>query len=137
MTSKKKKIDKDSLLAFKAPEADAFAATAPVKSGKIAAVGDKDSLLAFKAVGADTFSAAAPAEADEALKRLAKDHYSVIFITEELAAAIPETLRVLKSRVYPAVVPIPSASGTALGFARENLRKDIERAVGADVGTSF
>jgi len=103
------------------------------KKGKIAAVGDKDSILAFKAVGADVFSAVTPAAADEALKKLAKEQYSVIFITEELAAAVPATLSVLKSRPYPAVVPIPAGGAASIGFARESLKKDVERAIGTDI----
>ena len=103
------------------------------KSGKIAAVGDKDSVLAFKAAGTETFIADSPAQADTIVKKLAKEQYSVIFITESLAAAIPATLNVLKTRPSPAVAAIPAASGEAGGFARESLQKDIEKAVGASV----
>ena len=103
------------------------------KHGKIAAVGDKDTALAFKSVGAAAFIPVSPEDADLTLKRLVKEQYSVIFISESLASSISDTLRVLKTRTYPAIVPIPSASG-ASGFARQGLKKDIEKAIGADIG---
>jgi len=103
------------------------------KDGKIAVVGDKDSILAFKAIGVDAFVADTPQDADETVKELTKEQYAVIFITEELASAIPSTLQKLKTRTYPAVIAIPSASGNAKGYARESFRKDVERAIGADI----
>ena len=103
------------------------------KPGKLAAVGDKDSILAFRAAGADVFAVNQPSEADGILKRLSKEQYSVIFITEKLAAALPATLAVLKTRPYPAVVPIPCAGGVCAGFAKESLKRDVERAIGTDI----
>jgi len=103
------------------------------KHGKIAAIGDRGSVLAFRTLGVETFVAAEAAQADEMLKKLAKEQYAVIFITEDLAAAIPDTLRVLKTRPYPVVVPIPAAAGATAGFARESLRKDVERALGTNI----
>jgi len=103
------------------------------KDGKIAVVGDKDSILTFKAIGVDAFIAITPEDADDTIKNLTKEQYSVIFITEELASAISNTLQKLKTRTYPAVIAIPSASGRAKGYARENFRKDVERAIGADI----
>lgn len=102
-----------------------------VKDGKIAVIGDGDSVLAFKAVGCDTFGANSPFEVNDLLKAL-KDDYAVIFITENLAAQIPDTITKLKSRAYPAVIPIPGAGGSN-GFGMENIRKDVEKAIGADI----
>jgi len=103
------------------------------KPGKMAVMGDKDSTLAFKAIGTDTFIVQDIPEADTLLKQLAKEQYSVIFITEPLAAGLTNTLNILKIRPYPSVVPIPSSSGEGSGFAITNLQKDIEKAVGASV----
>jgi len=102
-------------------------------SGKIAVVGDKDSILAFNAIGVDALVSNTPTEADDAIKKLTKEQYSVIFVTEELASLIPSTLQKLKTRTYPAIIVIPSASGKAKGYAQESFRRDVERAIGADI----
>lgn len=102
-----------------------------IKKGKIAVIGDKDSVLAFKAVGVETCIAQNVFEANDALRRL-KDDCAVIFVTEELAAEISETIDKLKSRPYPAVIPIPGARGSN-GYGMANVRKDVEKAIGADI----
>lgn len=102
-----------------------------VKNGKIAVIGDKDSVLAFKAVGVETFSANNPFEANDLLKKL-KDDYAVIFITEEIAAQIEDTLNKLKTHAYPAVIPIPGSLGSN-GFGLKGIRRDVEKAIGADI----
>ncbi|MDR2202524.1 MAG: V-type ATP synthase subunit F [Clostridiales bacterium] len=103
-----------------------------IKSGKIAVVGDKDGILAFKAVGAEVFEAYNNFEANDVLRDLAKKDYAVIFITERLAALIPDTLNKLKARAYPTVIPIPSQGGST-GFAMAGLKRDAEKAIGADI----
>ena len=100
-------------------------------NGKIAVIGDKDSVLAFKAVGVEAFSASGMFEANDLLKKL-KDDYAVIFITEDLAKQIGDTLEKIKSRAYPAVIPIPGTAGNN-GFGMEGIRRDVEKAIGADI----
>lgn len=103
------------------------------KTGKIAVVGDKDCILAFMATGAETFAASDAEEANSVLRKLSKDgDYAVIFITEDVAAKIPDTLMILKKRTYPAVIPIPSSSGSN-GFGMKGIKSDVEKAVGADI----
>ena len=102
-----------------------------IKNGKIAVIGDKDSILAFKAVGVETFAANGVFEANDILKKL-KDDYAVIFITEDLAEQIADTLDKLKSRAYPAVIPIPGSLGSN-GFGLKNIHRDVEKAIGADI----
>ena len=97
------------------------------KSGKIAVIGDKDSVLAFKAVGAETFSPSGQFETNDLVKKL-KDDYAVIFITEEIS----DTIDKLKTRAYPAVIPIPAGNGSN-GFGMRGIRKDVEKAIGADI----
>ena len=94
-------------------------------NGKIAVIGDKDSVLAFKAVGADTFGAQSMFETNDLLRRL-KDEYAVIFITEDLAAQVAETINKFKTRAYPAVIPIPGSAGTN-GFGIKGIRRDVEK----------
>ena len=63
-----------------------------IKTGKLAVIGDRDSVLAFKAIGADVYSAKNGFEAGDILKELSKGDTAVIFITEQLAAELEETL---------------------------------------------
>lgn len=102
-----------------------------IQNGKIAVIGDKDSILAFKAVGAETFAANGMFEVNDLLKQL-KDDYAVIFITEDLAVQVEDTLEKLKSRAYPAVIPIPGTNGSN-GYGMKSIRKDVEKAIGADI----
>ncbi len=102
-----------------------------VREGKIAVIGDKDSVLAFKAVGVEVFCASSGFEANDVLRRI-KDDYAVILITEDIASKIEDTLTKLKSRAYPIVLPVPGQAG-ATGFGLKGVRKDVEKAIGADI----
>ena len=100
-------------------------------SDKLAVIGDKDIVLAFKAAGMDVFAASNASQAEEILKKQAKN-YCVIFITEDLAVNMAETLDKYKRKAYPTVIPIPSSSGsTGLGMA--GIKADVELAVGSDI----
>lgn len=103
-----------------------------IKNGKIAVIGDKDSILAFKAIGAEVFSVTTSFEANDLLKKLSKEDYAVIYITEDIAQTIEDTLKKLKTRAYPSVIPIPTQNGTN-GFCMRGLKKDVEKAIGADI----
>lgn len=106
--------------------------TSETKTGGIAVIGDGDSVLAFKAVGAEVFTARNVFEANERLKTLVSGGYAVVFITEDIAALIPDTLKKMKTRTFPAVIPIPSSKGsTGLGLA--GVKADVEKAIGADI----
>lgn len=102
-----------------------------MRKEKIAVLGDGDITLVFKAIGMDVFNANSVGEASEQLKILARN-YSVIFITEDLAMQISDHIDKFKTRAYPAIIPIPSASG-ASGYGIEGIKKDVERAVGMDI----
>ncbi len=98
---------------------------------KIAVIGDKDSVLAFKAVGADVFPVTNEEHASETLKKLAR-HYPVIFVTEDIAQKITETVDRYKTRPYPAVIPIPGAAGS-LGYGMKGISRNVEKALGTDI----
>lgn len=102
------------------------------KIGKIAVLGDEDCVLAFRAVGLSTFGAPNKEKALEILRELVKGEYAVIFITEDIALQISDTLEILKSRTFPAIIPIPSSSGES-GYGLNSIRKDVEKAIGVDI----
>ncbi len=98
---------------------------------KIAVIGDKDVVLAFKAVGVDVYPSSGREESKETLIKLARN-YLVILITEDIASQIGDIIDRYKTKPYPLVLPIPSAKG-ASGFGEENIRRNIEKAVGSDI----
>ena len=59
---------------------------------KVAVVGDRDSVLVFKALGVDVFESIESTDARKTVDRLAKEDYGVIFITEQIAEKIKETI---------------------------------------------
>lgn len=100
---------------------------------KIAVIVDHDSILGFKAVGVTAFPVTEPEQTKAVLKSLVGDEtYQVVFITEQAAAAAKETVDDLRKRMTPILVPIPSSQGS-LGLGMEQIRRNVEKAVGADI----
>ncbi len=99
---------------------------------KIAALGDRDSVLGFKALGLDVFPAESVDEAKEILHRLAKENYAVIYLTEQFAARMEAEVSRYKDELTPAVILIPGKEGS-LGIGMANVKRAVERAVGADI----
>ena len=101
-------------------------------SYRIAVLGDRESVLGFKALGLDVFPAETVENAKRTLLRLAKENYAVIYLTEQLALYMPEELARYKDELTPAVILIPGKEGS-LGIGMANVKKSVERAVGADI----
>ena len=95
-------------------------------------LGDKDSVLLGRAAGLDVYFETDPVKAGRLIDRLAKENTRIIFVTEPVFEAAAETINRYKSRPFPAIIPIPSGSGTT-GAAMRNLRANIEKAIGADL----
>lgn len=98
----------------------------------VAVLGDRDSVLGFKALGLEVFFADTKDQAAEQIHTLAKKKYAVIYITETLAAQIPQEIAQYKDEVMPAIILIPGKQGS-LGISMENLKRSVERAVGVDI----
>lgn len=99
---------------------------------KIGVVGDKDSVLAFKALGIDVFPVITPDEAKHAVDRLARTDYAVIFITEQAAQNIEETIERYNKSVLPAVILIPGNQGS-LNIGMQRISDNVEKAVGMNI----
>ena len=99
---------------------------------KIAVMGDPDSVLGFKALGLDVFPVESVDVAKSTLHRLAKESYAVVYLTEQLAVHMDEELARYKDELTPAVILIPGKEGS-LGIGMANVKKSVERAVGADI----
>lgn len=103
-----------------------------MSSYKIAVLGDRDSVMGFRALGLDTFSADSAEEARPILNRLAKEQYAVVYLTEQYAQHLQAELERYKDRLTPAIILIPGKEGS-LGIGMANVKRAVERAVGADI----
>jgi V/A-type H+-transporting ATPase subunit F len=99
---------------------------------KIGVIGDRNSVLGFKAVGLDVFPCQDREEAKGLLHRIAKEEYAIIYITEKLCKDMVEDIARYKDDRIPAIIPIPGIGGS-YGIGMANLKKSVERAVGADI----
>lgn len=99
---------------------------------KAAVIGDRESVTGFRALGLTVRCAETAEQAADALHELAKSSHAVIYITEQLAAVIPDDIAVYLDEPKIAVIPIPSKDGI-LGIGDRELHKAVERAVGADI----
>lgn len=99
---------------------------------KIGVIGDGGSVLGFKAVGLDVFPASEVEEAKTILHRIAKEEYAIVYITEKLCKDMVDDIEKYKDMRVPAIIPIPGMDGSH-GIGMANLKKSVERAVGADI----
>lgn len=99
---------------------------------KIAIVGDKDSVLAFKILGVDVYISLDAQEARKIIDRISKEDYGIIFVTEQVAKDIPETIKRYNSELIPAIILIPSNKGS-LNIGLANIDKNVEKAIGSNI----
>ena len=102
------------------------------KNNRIAILGDYDSISAFKVLGLDPTAVKDGEEAKDALQSLIAKEYSVIFITENFAEDLSDILDEYRTKPIPAIIPIPSVSGST-GFGVRYVKKAVEQAVGSDI----
>ncbi|MDO4485656.1 MAG: V-type ATP synthase subunit F [Bacillota bacterium] len=99
---------------------------------KIAVIGDRASILGFKAAGFDVFEASDGVSFAGLVDSLAVKGYGIIFIMEELMTADFEVAEKYKNDMLPAIIAIPGHSGS-YGIGMDGIRKNVERAAGADI----
>lgn len=99
---------------------------------KVAVIGDVDSVLAFKALGLDVFTPYEKDDIQQTLDRLAREDYGILYITEQLAVQIPETIQRYTTKMIPAVILIPSNQGS-LHIGLDRINEQVERAVGSNI----
>lgn len=99
---------------------------------KIAVLGDRDSIYGFAALGLDICPVQEPTQAAKELRRLAEGGYAAVYVTESVAAGIPNEIARYAERKLPAVILIPGISGNT-GDGMKNVKKSVEQAVGSDI----
>ena len=98
---------------------------------KIAVMGDFDSIFGFAALGIETYPVTEPHDAEKIIRGI-EGECAVIYITEKLAAEIPDEIERLKEQFAPAVILIPGVSGNT-GEGMRAVKKSVEQAVGSDI----
>ena len=99
---------------------------------KVAAVGNNESVFAFKAVGIETFPVKDAFEARKIIDDLAKDGYGLVFLTEQAAAEIPDTVKRYNKELLPAIILVPG-SQDSLGIGMNAINANVEKAVGSNI----
>lgn len=99
---------------------------------KIAVVGNRDAILPFRLIGFQTYPVAEPQEAVNTLRKLSRENCGIIYLTEDIAQAIPETVAYYDQQLTPALILIPTHRGTT-GLGRQRIRDNVEKAVGQDI----
>ena len=97
---------------------------------RIAVVGDLSTILGFRALGLETVPVKSAEEAGKALRAL--EDCAIIYLTEQLAQDMAETLARYKDALRPAVILIPGREGS-LGIGKEHIEGAIKRAIGTDL----
>ena len=99
---------------------------------KIGVIGDSASVLGFMAIGFGVFAVESAEEARKTIVRLANENYAILYITENFAIECEETIARYKDTPLPAVITIPGKDG-AKGYGLANIKRSVERAIGADI----
>ena len=99
---------------------------------KIAVVGNRDAILPFRLIGFQTYPVTEPQEAINTLRHLSQEDFGIIYLTEDMAQEIPDTIAHYDRQVTPAVILIPTHKGST-GLGRQRIRDNVEKAVGQDI----
>jgi V/A-type H+-transporting ATPase subunit F len=102
------------------------------QKAKIAVIGDQNSIMIFKVLGFSVFPVEECEDIGKQIKELERNKFSIIYITENIAAGIETIIDEYKDKSFPAIIPIPNKNG-ALGIGKRGIEKNIEKAVGADI----
>ncbi|OJG71848.1 V-type ATP synthase subunit F [Enterococcus quebecensis] len=88
--------------------------------------------MPFKLFGFDVVYAISAKQVRESIESMAKNNFGVIFITEDASEQAVETIERYKSEVTPAIILIPSHSGTK-GIGLKEIQDNVERAIGQNI----
>lgn len=99
---------------------------------KIGVVGDQYSTLLFKLFGFQVEVAVSAKQIRQTIERMAKENYGIIFLTEDAAILVEETIEKYKNQLTPAIILIPGQHGTK-GIGQKSIQENVERAIGQNI----
>lgn len=102
------------------------------KPYKVGIVGQRDAILPFRMIGFETFPVIEAQEAINTLRHLAKEGFGIVYLTENIAEEIPETIAYYDSQLTPAVILLPTHKGS-LGLGLRRVQENVEKAVGQNI----
>lgn len=101
--------------------------------GKVAVIGNADFVMPFSALGVDTFSVEQTAgQIKEAAREIAKQHYALVVVAENIAAAADEVFSDYKDAPTPCIVVVPFTTASE-GYATEALAEVLKTATGINI----
>jgi V/A-type H+-transporting ATPase subunit F len=98
----------------------------------VSVVGERELILSFKALGVTVFPVENTPEAEETVRRLVEEKCSIILLTERFASEMHVLLDELRRESEVTITPIPTSGGSQ-GFALEELKAVLRKAVGVDI----
>ncbi|OJG44332.1 V-type ATP synthase subunit G [Enterococcus hermanniensis] len=88
--------------------------------------------MPFKLFAFDLFTLKDKKLIRQKIEEMAQKEYGIIYITEEFAQLIPDTIKRYEEKMIPAIILIPNHQGT-LGIGKSMIQKQVERAVGQNI----
>jgi V/A-type H+/Na+-transporting ATPase subunit F len=102
-----------------------------MENRKVAMIGGRTSTTGFKAVGVEAYIAASPEDGLAVWESVPLDRYAVIMVTEPVYRLLREKTPDFPSHEgLPVVLVIPAVTGS-LGIGQADIKKRVEKAVGA------
>lgn len=101
-------------------------------SHKIGVIGNQSSVLFYRMLGFDVFMTDNPEAASSKLNELANNDYGVIYVTEQIAETITDTIREYDDKMLPAIILIPDHTGSK-GIGKRRVQESVEKAVGQNI----
>ena len=102
------------------------------KKYKIGVIGNRDTILPYHLIGFNTFPVSHAQDATNTLRQLAQDEYGIIYVTEDIATEIPDTIAYYDHKIIPALILIPSHKGST-GLGLQRVQDNGEKAVGQKI----
>jgi V/A-type H+-transporting ATPase subunit F len=100
----------------------------------MAAIGDYEMVLPFQAVGIKpvVLDSAEREKFGQILEDLARQHYAVVFIQEDLFVDFTKKVEEINDAYDTSVLPLPGVLGST-GAGLASIRNSVEKAVGMDI----
>ena len=101
---------------------------------KIAVIGRRETVMGFTELGLEAYPVADGSEAKAILRTLTHDRedVAIIYIEEDIAAALQSQIDKFKDSPKPAIILIPGREGS-LGMGLSALNAAVERAIGTNI----